>query len=161
MVRRVLGITTCVARQIISWILSVFVLAAIPIGLHLATILARGEMAELPLDELSDGYLYTFIIAMTAFTDTLADRRQWPDRKNTALAAVFVALVAALGYPTSSVPEIMKSHLGPWLQATIWPLLGVFLIAYCFYKLPILVGAGKGDWAEAERIKAQKGTTNT
>jgi hypothetical protein len=154
----VLKICFHVGNRILIWILTVFALGALPIALHLWTVKinrAGDQMFAAAL--ISDAYLYTFIVAMTAFIDTLVDDRLRPSKMLVTFSYCGIAILAALGYFAASIKYVLDGPGGRVLQVCVWPLLIIFVASYAIYKLPILYGAGRADLEQEVQSAVRKG----
>lgn len=146
------------AAKIFGWLLTVFLLGALPIGLHLWTVRINHDSASTFSHALvSDGFLYTFIVAMAAFTDTLVDERKRPNKVNSTISYCVMAVIAAVGYFAASINYVVAGPGDGVLQDSVWWLLGIFTSAYALYKVPVLCGAGKAEWEQEEQARQRKG----
>lgn len=156
--RRVLMVCWYALAKILTWLLTVFLLGALPIGLHLWTILINHDSGStLSHAAVSDAYLYTFIVAMTAFTDTLVDERKRPNKLNSTISYCVMAVIAAVGYFAASINYVVAGPGNSVLTDGAIPLFCIFTAAYAIYKVPVLCGAGKAEWEQEEQEALRRG----
>lgn len=134
--------------KLLFWTSTVFVFGAIPVGIHFLAEHLNGHAHIAHLLIVADGYLYTFIIALTAMTDAIVDRKE--DQRNTIVACAVLAVIAALGNLTAQLNVAAKDG---WstnaLGLMFWPTFVGLVATYGIYKVPTLYGAAKADWKAA------------
>lgn len=130
-------------RQIAYWTLTVPVLSSVPIAIHLGAVYVNGIEKEMPIAIVADGYLYTFILAMTAVTDSLLK-----DRRVSIVFYMLFALVTGILYAATLVNAIADRALAGLHVLMIICLIGLAL-PYASARLIELYGAGKAEWEEA------------
>jgi hypothetical protein len=134
--------------KVLFWTFTVFIFGAIPIGIHLLASHLNGQAKNPHTLLVADGYLYAFIVAMTAMTDALVDRKV--DRRNTTTTCAVLAVVAALGNLTAQLDiaarDVWSTNA---INLLFWPLFAALIVTYGIYKVPTLYGAAKTDWQAA------------
>jgi hypothetical protein len=132
------------APNLFWWFFSVFFGGFIPIGVHLIAVLLNAnpkEATEFSRAVVADAYLYSFIVALSAVVDALADQRS-------ILAAIFgsSAALAAAAY-FASLTNFIATHpiVGPPLAALVWFVLPIVCLPCAIYKMLVLYGLAEDE----------------
>lgn len=123
-----------------TWVLTVPLLGAVPLAVHLSTVMINGHKALLGEALTSDAALYTFILAMSAVTDTVSEGAR--------LLPIFftiAAILAAILYAYSLETTVTHGEFFPLLQSSAKKLLGGLTVAYLCYKLRAVYILGREE----------------
>ena len=125
-----------------KWFLNVYVIGAFPIGLHIyAGFINNSGIDDLRTAMAGDAYLYTFIITLAGFFDSLSENKQI-----LTISFVVAGFVASVGNFSCLVTSIATSAIvGPGLRFVGWALLVAVFLVYSLYKLFVFYGIAYAD----------------
>jgi hypothetical protein len=146
---------TC--RNCIEFIISVYVLGALPLGMHWLVVAVSNpsDFTWIP----PETALFVMVTCAAAFGDAWQDRRREDDTMNL-LIAIFGGLgtlTGALAYALMMLKPPAAASITAIFQAAVWPAAFVVAILYLLYRLPDLRKSA-GEEAERKIAEAAKMT---
>jgi hypothetical protein len=134
-------------RNVLLWAILVFGFALVPNFMHFFVL----AMTTNPtLFDQADCYIFVFVVSGAAFGEAVLDHEGRGIMRYLLIAAgALIMIVSAFGYVGSTLPpKYSGGSLNEVLRTLLAPLAVVTVLAYAFYKIPVL----KGE-AETEALK--------
>ncbi len=140
--------------RLVFWVLTVHLLALVPIVLHLGAVLANGDRNEYQAEKMADGFLYAFIVASAGITDTITDKDRG-EVPSVAVGLIITAVISAALYGAANVKLLREGPAGPTLPRVLPYFLILSLVPYAIYKITVLWGEGRGSITPTSNIAAE------
>ena len=141
--------------RLVFWMLTVHLLALVPIVLHLGAVLANGDHTVYQAEKMADGFLYAFIVASAGITDTITDKDRG-EVPSVAVGLIITAVISAALYGAANVRLLREGPEGPTLSRVLPYFLILSLVPYAIYKITVLWGEGRGSLNPASNMVAER-----
>jgi hypothetical protein len=139
-----LRVVRYIAPRLVFWILTVHLLALVPIVLHLGAVLANGDHQEYQAEKMAEGFLYAFIVASAGITDTITDKDRG-EMPSVTVGLIITAVISAALYGAANVRLLREGPAGPTLPRVLPYFLILSLVPYAIYKITVLWGEARGS----------------